>query len=115
LRQRFWKRGINVEKVLVDLFVVPEENLQDFMDAVRTTTPFLRSLPGFVEGWIYTRENGPGHYNVITTAVWANEEAYQAAKQAAQEEYRRIDFNPQEIIARLGVQMERGEFVRAAY
>jgi heme-degrading monooxygenase HmoA len=115
LRHRFFEKRINVEKVLVDLFVVPEENLQDFMDAVRTTTPFLRSLPGFIEGWIYTRESGPGHYNVITTAVWANEEVYQAAKRAAQEEYRRIDFNPQEITARLGVQMERGEFVRTAY
>jgi len=104
-----------MEKVLVDLFVVPEDALAEFLEAVRTTTPFLRSLPGFVEGWIYTKESEPGHHNVITTAVWANEEAYQAAKRAAQEEYRRINFNPQEVIQRLGVQMERGEFTRTAY
>lgn len=104
-----------MEKVLIDLFVVPEENLAQFMEAVRTTTPFLRSLPGYVEGWIYTKKSESGAYNVVTTAVWADEEAYLAAKQAAQEEYRRIDFNPQDVIKKLGVQMERGEFSREAY
>jgi len=115
LRQHFLEKRINVEKVLVDLFIVPEENLAEFMEAVRTTTPFLRSLPGYVEGWIYTKESGPGHYNVVTTAVWTNEEAYQVARQAAQEEYRRINFCPQDVIKRLGVQMERGEYSRQVY
>jgi heme-degrading monooxygenase HmoA len=104
-----------MEKVLIDLFTVPEEALEEFMEAVRTTTPFLRSLPGYVEGWIYTKESGPGRWNVVTTAVWTDEEAYQAARTAAQAEYSRINFNPQEVIKRLGVQMERSEFARAAY
>lgn len=104
-----------MEKVLIDLFVVPEEALPEFLTAVRTTTPFLRSLPGYVEGWVYTKESEPGRYNVITTAVWANDEVYQEAKKAAVEQYRCINFNPQDVIKRLGAQMERGEFARAAY
>jgi heme-degrading monooxygenase HmoA len=104
-----------MEKVLIDQFIVPDAALDEFLEAVRTTTPFLRSLPGYVEGWIYTKESGPGRYNIVTTAVWANEEAYQAAKTAALAEYSRINFNPQEVIKRLGVQIERGEFARASY
>jgi len=104
-----------MEKVLVDLFVVPEEALAEFLEAVRVTTPFLRSIPGYVEGWIYTRQSGAGAHNIITTAVWESEDAYQAARQAAQDEYRRINFNPQAVIKRLGVQIERSEFSRQAY
>lgn len=65
-----------MEKVLVDVFEVPGANLSEFLEAVRITTPFLRSLPGFVEGWIYTKESEAGRYNVVTTAIWANEEVY---------------------------------------
>jgi heme-degrading monooxygenase HmoA len=104
-----------MEKVLVDLFIVPEENLAEFLEAIRVTTPFLRSLPGYVEGWVYTRTSDPGTYNVMTTAVWEDEDAYQAARRSAQDEYRRINFNPQDVIKRLGVQMDRGEFARTAY
>ncbi len=104
-----------MEKVLVDLFIVPQDALAEFLKAVRLTTPFLRSLPGYVEGWVYTKKSDSGAYNVITTAVWADEDSYLAARRSAQEEYRRIDFNPQDVIKRLGVQMERGEFSREAY
>ena len=104
-----------MEKVLIDLFTVPEQALPEFIAAARKLPPFLRTLPGFVEGHIYQKKSEAGRYNVVTTAVWANGEAYAAARQAAQEEYRRIGFNPQEVISRLGVQMERGEFDRTSY
>jgi heme-degrading monooxygenase HmoA len=104
-----------VEKVLIDVFEVPEAAVAEFLVAVRTTTPFLRSLPGYVEGYVFQKKGGPGRYNVVTTAVWANEEAYQAAKLAAQDEYHRIGFNPQEVIARLGVTIERAEYDRSPY
>ena len=104
-----------MEIVLIDTFVVPKDALPEFMDAVRTTTPFLRSLPGFVEGYIFQSVDDSGRYNVATTAVWANEQAYQAAKAAAQQEYQRIGFNPGEVIKRLGVEMERGVFNRTPY
>ena len=104
-----------MEKVLIDQFIVPEPALAEFLDAVRKLPPFLRTLPGFVEGYIYQKKSGPGRYNVITTAVWASEDAYLAARKAAEAEYRRLNFNPQEIIGRLGVQMERAEYDRTSY
>lgn len=110
-----FNKPMSMEKILIDLFTVPEDALAEFMAAVRILTPFLRSLPGFVEGHIHESTDGSGRYNVITTAVWANEDAYQAAKAAAQAEYRRLDFNPQEIVRRLGVQMERAEYRRSSY
>lgn len=104
-----------MEVVLVDLFIVPDAVLEEFVAAVHKPTSFLRSLPGFVEGWIYTREESSGRHNVVTTAIWENEAAYRAARQAAQDEYALIGWNPQEIIKRLGIEIERGEFKRAAY
>jgi heme-degrading monooxygenase HmoA len=104
-----------MERVLIDIFIVPEPALPEFLEAARKLPPFLRSLPGFVDGWIYQKKEGPGRYNVVTTAVWASEAAYEAAKATAQEEYRRLGFNPQEVMNRLGVQIERGVFDRAPY
>lgn len=104
-----------MEKVLIDLFTVPQASLPEFIAAASSTMPFLRAQPGFVEGHLCQARDGSGRYNVVTTAVWADEAAFENAKRAAQQEYQRIGFSPPEIIKRLGVTMERGVFDRTPY
>jgi hypothetical protein len=41
---------------------------------------FLRTLPGFVEGWFVEKTDGESRHNVVTTAVWNDEEVCQNAK-----------------------------------
>jgi hypothetical protein len=41
-----------VEVVLIDKFVVPEESKVAFLTEVRKSSAFLRTLPGFVEGFV---------------------------------------------------------------
>ena len=104
-----------MEIVLIDRFVVPGESMPEFLEAVHHSSAFLRALPGFVEGFVYQNTDGTSRHNIITTAVWADAEAFQNAKQAASAEFQKRGFNPQEIMKRLRVEIERSVFRRSPY
>ena len=104
-----------MEVVLIDKFIVPEESKVEFLQAVRSSATFLRTLPGFVEGFVYERADGEKSHNVVTTAVWKDEEAFQNAKKCAAEEFKRVSFNPPEIMKKLRVEIERGVYRRSPY
>lgn len=106
---------VSMQKVLIDLFIVPEESMKAFMDATRTTQKFIKTLPGFVEGYLYEMKEGNGRYTVITTAVWDNEGAFESAKQAVQAEYQRKGFDPRALMKQLDVEVERGVYERSPY
>jgi heme-degrading monooxygenase HmoA len=104
-----------VEVVLIDQFIVPEESKVAFLTEVRKSADFLRELPGFVEGFVYESTDGGSRHNVVTTAVWKDEDAFQNAKMRAAEEFQRIGFNPPEIMKKLKVEIERGVYRRSPY
>jgi heme-degrading monooxygenase HmoA len=109
------RKGGHVEVVLIDKFVVPEESKVGFLTEVRRSSAFLRTLSGFVEGYVYERTDGGSRHNVVTTAVWKDEESYQNAKKNAADEFQRIGFNPPEIMKKLKVEIERGVYRRSPY
>src|SRR5215469_8708475 len=96
-----------MEVVLIDTFVVPEESKARFLEEIKKSSTFLRTLPGFVEGWVYEKTDGASSSNVVTTAVWKDEQAYAEARKAAVEAFDRIGFHPQEIMKDLHIQMDR--------
>lgn len=102
-------------KILIDLFIVPEESKAAFLDATRAIQKFLKTLPGFVEGYVYEKKDGESRYNIITTAVWEHERAHEDAKKAAQVEYREKGFDPRTLMKKLGVEVERGLYERSPY
>lgn len=104
-----------MEVVLIDTFVVPEESKARFLEEVHKSAAFLRTLPGFVEGFVYEKTDGESRHNIVTTAVWKNEEAFQNAKRNAAEGFKKIGFNPQEIMKQLKVEIMRGVFRRSPY
>ena len=104
-----------MEVVLLDKFMVPEESKAAFLAEIRKRSAFLRTLPGFVEGFVYESTDGASRHNVVTTAVWKNDDAFQNAKKTAAEEFERIGFNPPEIMRKLKVEIERGIYRRSAY
>ena len=104
-----------MEVVRIDKFVVPEESKAQFFAEVKKSSAFLRTLTGFVEGFVYENTDGGSRHNVVTTAVWKDEAAFQNAKKQAAEEFQRIGFNPPEIMKRLKVEIERGVYRRSAY
>ena len=104
-----------MEVVLIDRFAVPEESKAAFLAEVRKSAAFLRTLSGFVEGFVYENSGGESRHNVVTTAVWKDEDSFQSARKKAAEEFERIGFNPSEIMKRLKVEIERGVYSRSPY
>lgn len=104
-----------MEVVLIDKFIVPEESKAAFLAEVRKSSAFLRTLPGFVEGFVYESIDGGNRHNVVTTAVWKDEEAFQNAKRSAAEGFKKIGFDPPEIMKNLKVEIERGIYRRSPY
>ena len=104
-----------MEKILIDTFIVPDESLAAFLSEIRKSARVLRTIPGFVEGFILEKKDGASRHNIVTTAIWQSEEAFENAKKTAMAEFQKIGFNPQDIMARLKVQMERGIYERSPY
>lgn len=104
-----------MEVVLIDKFIVPEESKAAFIAEVRKSSALLRTLPGFVEGFVYENTDVTSRQNVVTTAVWKDEEAFQNAKRSAAEEFKKIGFDPPEIMKNLKVEIERGIYRRSPY
>jgi heme-degrading monooxygenase HmoA len=104
-----------MQKVLIDTFVVPEESKTMFLEHSRRVQTFLRTLPGFVEGFLHEKVEGSGRFSVVTTAVWESDAAYETAKKATAEEFRRTDFNPQDMMKQLRIEVERAVYRRSPY
>src|SRR5215475_7063947 len=104
-----------MQTVLIDKFVVREESRAAFLEVSRRIQGVLKTLPGFVEGFVYEKREGAGRDDVITIAVWKTEDAYNDARKAMGIKLQELGLDPQEIMRRLNVQMERGVYVRSAY
>jgi heme-degrading monooxygenase HmoA len=76
---------------------------------------FLKTLPGFVEGFLYEMKGGQSRYNYMTTAVWENLEAFESARKAVATEFQRQGFDPQETRKKLKIEGERAVYERSPY
>ena len=104
-----------METILIDEFIVPEESKAEFMEGARKIQSFVRTLPGFVEGFIYEKRNGESRHNFLTTAVWENEEAFENAKKAVAAEHQKQGVSPQETRQRLKIDGARSIYERFHY
>ena len=93
-----------MQKVLIDIFIVPEESRQPFLERARA----VQSFPGFIEGFLYEETEGDGRQNYVTTAVWESPEAFENAKVSAAAEFKRRGFDPQQSTQEWKIQSERG-------
>jgi heme-degrading monooxygenase HmoA len=59
-----------MQKILIDKFIVPEESKAPFLERAHHVQSILRTLPGFVEGFLYEKGDGESRYNYMTTVVW---------------------------------------------
>ncbi len=98
------KNGNHVFRV--DKFKVPAASREEFLSRVRTSNEILRTIPGFVEDYFFEQLEAPGDTKIVTVAVWENEQAFLSAKSRIQEHYKKVGFNPGEIIKRLGIEAD---------
>jgi len=104
-----------MEIVVIDQFVVPPDAMSEFLETSRRVQKVLKTLPGFLEGFAYEKRDGDGRHNVITTVVWQNENAYRNARTAMADTLQSVSPNPQAVMRRLGIQIERGSFERTPF
>ncbi len=104
-----------MEIVLIDTFVVPEEAKAEFKEAAVAAQNFIRTLPGYVEGFIYEQLGGESHYNFLTNAVWKDEAAFESAKKSVLAEYAKRGYDPAVTRQRLGIEQTRSTYTRNPY
>ena len=104
-----------MQKVLIDTFVVPDESRSAFLEKTTQAQNFLKTLPGFVEGFIYEKTDGESRFNIMTTAVWESQDAFENARKATAAEYQKSGFNPKETITKLKIESSRAVYNRSPY
>ena len=104
-----------METVLIDEFIVPEESKTEFLERARKIQSFLRTLPGFVEGFLYEKKDGESRHNFLTTAVWENEEALENARTTVAAEFQKQGYNPPETRKKLKIDGVRSTYQRSPY
>jgi|SRR5271168_1931577 len=104
-----------MEKVLIDKFNVPEPSIASFLESAHKIQSFLKTLPGFIEGFLYEKKEGEGQYNYMTTAVWESERAFNDAKKAVAMEFSKEGNGPQKVMNELKIERERAVYERSHY
>jgi hypothetical protein len=109
------RRGFSVQIVLIDAFVVPDESKAAFLETSRAIQDVLKRLPGFVEGFLHEKRAGDRRYDIVTTAVWEDEKAFENAKRVIPMRLQKSNINPGARMKALNVQIERGVYTRSSY
>ena len=94
----------------IDKFKVPSSARKEFIDRVHSTHELLRTLPGFVQDYALEQTGGAGEFNFITIVIWDSMKSLEAAREAVKAKYKEIGFNPQEMIARLGIKADLANY-----
>jgi heme-degrading monooxygenase HmoA len=90
----------------VDKFVVPAAARREFLGKVRSTHQLLKAQPGFVRDVVLEQASGPGRFNFVTLVEWQSQSAMDAAKAAVTAAHATSGFDPQKLLARLGIEAD---------
>lgn len=99
-------QSVNTSIYRVDKFVVPLAAREEFLSRVRATHHVLRRQPGFVRDLLLEQVAGPGRFNLVTIAEWDSQQAIDAARAVVAKAHSEAGFNPQETMARLGIEAD---------
>lgn len=95
----------------IDRFVVPDGARAEFIGRVRMTHAVLRQQPSFVRDALLEHPGEkPGESVILTIAEWRNQAVTAGARAAVAALHIREKFDPQELMARLGIRAELGTY-----
>lgn len=96
----------------VDKFIVPSDAREEFLGKARRIHSLLKAQPGFLQDFVLEQSSGPGEFNFVTIVEWASQEAIENARAAALALHREMNFNPQEMFARIGIKADLANYKR---
>ena len=95
----------------VDKFVVPQAAREEFLERVNATHQILRRQPGFIRDAILEQVAGPGKFNIVTIAEWESQSAIDGAGGVVSTAHAESGSNPQETMARLGIEADIANYM----
>jgi len=96
----------------VDKFIVPANGRDEFLERVGATHKLLRTQDGFVRDAILEQQTGPEESRIITVVEWARSDVVETVSQKVAEMHRSVGFDRLEMMARLGIQADIGNYRR---
>lgn len=99
--------------VFIDKFFVPQRSIAEFRERSSINMRFILTQPGLLDYAAYERDDEEGNLIFITMVAWESEDVLKKAKEAVQAEYRKQGFNLAEMIERLEITIDRGEYKKA--
>jgi|SRR5580692_4012199 hypothetical protein len=96
----------------VDKFAVPRDARGEFLEKVHATHALLQTQAGFVQDAILEQTAGPAEFNFVTIVEWESAAAIEPARQAVTALHQRMNFDPREMLARLGIRADLGNYKR---
>lgn len=94
----------------VDKFEVPEQARDEFLKKVQETHDLLSTLPGFMQDFLLEQSTETGFVKIVTIVEWENLAVVENAQEAVKAFRAKTQFNPQDLIARLGIKAEMGSY-----
>jgi hypothetical protein len=94
----------------IDRFELPASARDELVAAVHHTHELLRRQPGFEHDLLVEEPLPDGRLHVLTVAAWRDAEAMAAARTAIAADRASTGFDPAELMSRLGVTPEFGEY-----
>jgi heme-degrading monooxygenase HmoA len=94
----------------VDRFKVPVAGREEFLARVHETHVLLRTLPGFEGDLLLESEGDAEGSRIVTVALWKDHAAVVEARARVEADRRKTGFDPQQVIARLGVEADMGMY-----
>lgn len=95
----------------IDRFVVPAAAEVEFLRVVAETNRVFDGMEGCLQRRLLRQKGPSGHSVFITLVEWASEIAIQKAREAAASKHAQMKLQPREMLQRLGIAAEFGDFV----
>jgi heme-degrading monooxygenase HmoA len=95
----------------IDRFIVPADSESEFLSDVFETNAALTGMDGCVQHHVLKQDGAAGASNYITVVEWVSFAAIQKAREAVAAKHKEMNLNPQELLNRLQIKAELGNYV----
>ncbi|WP_026381758.1 antibiotic biosynthesis monooxygenase family protein [Afifella pfennigii] len=99
-------REVATEVTVINKFAISPEAIDAFLAEFRAHRDLLAAQPGFLDGALYRKVDGPGRFTIVNLARWGSVEALRSARDALVRAYAARGEDPSSAYRRLGVEAD---------
>jgi heme-degrading monooxygenase HmoA len=95
----------------IDRFIVPAASEMEFLSVVTEINSILERMDGCLQHRVLKQDGASGDYNYVTVVEWMSFAAFQKAREAVVAKHKAMNLDPQEMLTRLQIKGELGNYV----